>query len=105
MEKGERPTKYFFNLEKRNYNKKTVTELKTDSDTTIKDEKQILDEIESYYNNLYTTDIIFSHTAYSEYIEKLQIPRLSEEAREKCAPYLFIRKFEKPRVQEIEVPP
>ena len=84
LEKGERPTKYFFNLEKRNYNKKTVTELKTDRDTTIKDEKQILDEIESYYNNLYTTDIIFSHTAYSEYIEKLQIPRLSEEAREKC---------------------
>ena len=84
LEKGERPTKYFFNLEKRNYNKKTVTELKTDRDTTIKDEKQILDEIESYYNNLYTTDITFSHTAYSEYIEKLQIPRLSEEAREKC---------------------
>lgn len=27
VEKGERPTKYFFNLEKRNYNRKTVTEL------------------------------------------------------------------------------
>ena len=67
LEKGERPTKYFFNLEKRNHNKKTVTELKTDRDTTIMDEKQIQDEIESYYNNLYTTDIIFSHTAYSEY--------------------------------------
>ena len=28
VEKGERPTKYFFNLEKRNYNRKTITELR-----------------------------------------------------------------------------
>lgn len=28
VENGERPTKYFFNLEKRNYNKKTVSELR-----------------------------------------------------------------------------
>ena len=27
VEKGECPTKYFFNLEKRNYNRKTITEL------------------------------------------------------------------------------
>ena len=40
LEEGERPTKYFFNLEKRNYNKKTVTELNIDNDTTVKDEKK-----------------------------------------------------------------
>ena len=28
VEKGERPTKYFFNLERRNYNKKTISEKK-----------------------------------------------------------------------------
>ena len=27
VEKGERPTKYFFNLEKRNYNRKAISEL------------------------------------------------------------------------------
>ena len=30
IEMGERPTKYFFNLEKRNYIKKTITELQMD---------------------------------------------------------------------------
>ena len=36
LEEGERQTKHFFNLEKRNYNKKkTVTELNIDNDTTV----------------------------------------------------------------------
>ena len=29
IENGEKPTKYFFNLEKRNYEKKIITQLKT----------------------------------------------------------------------------
>ena len=31
LEKGERPTKYFFNLEKNNYEKKLVREVKLDN--------------------------------------------------------------------------
>jgi len=36
VESGERPTKYFFNWEKRNYNKKTISELRLqDKSTTM----------------------------------------------------------------------
>ena len=77
LEEGERPTKYFFNLEKRNYNKKTVTELNIENDTTVKDEKKILYQIESFYEELYSTEMTFSHTDYDEFIKDLKITRLS----------------------------
>ena len=60
LENGERPTKYFFNLEKRNHNNKIVTELTTENDIAIKDENLILDKIESFYKDLYTSNIPFS---------------------------------------------
>ena len=55
VEKGERPTKYFFNLEKRNYNQKTIAELRMEDETIINNETQILGAVESYFNNLYTS--------------------------------------------------
>ena len=51
MEKGERPTKYFFNLERRNYNKKIISELRTENKMIIKNETQVLDAIEKYFKD------------------------------------------------------
>ena len=48
-ESGERPTKYFFNLEKRNYNKKTIGELRLQDGSTTNNEKLILNHIEAFY--------------------------------------------------------
>ena len=45
VEQGERPTKYFFNLERRNYNKKVISELETENGNLIIDKTQILAEI------------------------------------------------------------
>ena len=41
VENGERPTKYFFNLEKRNYKKKTISELRLQDDSTTNNENVI----------------------------------------------------------------
>ena len=95
LEEGERPTKYFFNLEKRNYNKKTVTELNIDDDTTVKDEKKILYQIESFYEELYSTEMTFSHTDYDEFIKDLKITRLSKDARETCEGLLTFEECKK----------
>ena len=35
VEKDECPTKHFFNLERRNYNKKTISELRVENETII----------------------------------------------------------------------
>ena len=57
LEKGERPTKYFFNLEKRNYNKKVILELEDEANNIITSDKEILLQIENYYSNLYSSNI------------------------------------------------
>ena len=55
VEKGERPTNYFFNLEKRNYSRRVISELELEEGDIITNEKQILSEIESYFMNLYSS--------------------------------------------------
>ena len=64
VEKGERPTKYFFNLEKRNYNRKTISELQTDDNEIIKDKDKILETIEKFYEDLYSSKTTVSQVDY-----------------------------------------
>ena len=82
IENGERPTKYFFNLEKSNYNKKTISELRLHDDSTTRNETVILEQIENYYRNLYTSDLTFSETAYDTFIDNVDSPKLSEDVQE-----------------------
>ena len=57
-EEGKKPTKYFFNIEKRNFNTKVIAELKPDPDgNVIVDEKEIMREIHSYYADLYKLEV------------------------------------------------
>lgn len=95
IEKGERSTKYFFNLEKRNYNKKTISELRLQDETTTNNEKLILESIESYYEDLYTSDNTFSQTDYDELVNDLQIPTLSDEDRDNLEGLLSYEECEK----------
>ena len=57
VEKGEKPTKYFFNLEKRNYEKKIVSQLQIGEKESLSDFKQINKEIENHYRQFYRTTI------------------------------------------------
>ena len=82
VENGERPTKYFFNLEKRNYNRKTISELWIQDDSTACNVKQILDQIEGYFKKLYTSENTSSQEEYDEFIQHLTIPRISNEDRD-----------------------
>ena len=91
VEKGERPTKYFFNLEKRNYNRKTITELLIEGETTTNNESQILEAIEKYYNELYTSVNNPQENDVDEFTEYLKIPKLIDADRdlEWKVPYLM----------------
>ena len=82
IENGERPTKYFFNLEKSNYNKKTISELRLQDDSTTRNEAVILEQIENYYRNLYTSDLTFSETAYDTFTDNVESPKLPEDVQE-----------------------
>ena len=55
-ESGERNTRYFYNLERRNYEKKTVTKLKRPNNGAVtNDQFEILQEQKDYYSTLYTS--------------------------------------------------
>ena len=57
IEHGEKNTKYFFNLERQNYNKKVITKLKRNDGTELNSQRDILKEEESFYRNLYSSNI------------------------------------------------
>ena len=81
VENGERPTKYFFNR-KRNYKKKTISEVRLQDDSTTNDGNVILDQIETYYKNLYTSDRTFSNEECDYFMLNLKILNLSHEDRD-----------------------
>ncbi len=55
VEEGEKNTKYFFNLEKRNYVNKMITCLNV-NDELVENPKEIREEIKKFYENLYRTE-------------------------------------------------
>ena len=55
IKEGEKPTKYFLNLEKRNYVNKTITKLVNKKGLEVIEQDQILNECKSFYKNLYSS--------------------------------------------------
>ena len=54
-EEGEKSTKYFLNLEKRNYSKKVISRLKDKHNHTLSQPKEINNEIFDFYKKLYSS--------------------------------------------------
>ena len=52
-EEGERNTKYFYSLEKRHHDIKTVSKLKVGDNCYIEDQFDILEEEKKFYESLY----------------------------------------------------
>ena len=69
---GERPTKYFLNLEKKNKINKTIYRLST-KDGMITQQDEILAYIKEYYENLYTTQ----GPIYKPYLDNIDLPKIS----------------------------
>ena len=87
IEQGEKPTKYFHNLEKTNYEKKLVREVKLENEETISNPAQVNKEIEDFYRKMYTAKInanMDNHTLeqkFNDFIEDLNIPQLNDEEK------------------------
>ena len=83
VEQGEKPTKYFFNLEKKNYAKKTIKELKVNDSETLTDLKDINRKIEEHFTEMLSSKIRSEETEnehdFDLFIKNLEIPKLSNE--------------------------
>ena len=84
IEHGEKPTKYFSNMERNNYNKKTITELTFAEGGMISEDNDILEEIRRFYENLYTTEMdIDLRDSFTNFTADLStnLPKLTENER------------------------
>ena len=83
-ELGEKSTKYFFNLEKRNKAKSYIRMILTESSSEITESKAILSELKSFYSKLYEQRSTKTKADCLHYISNVRVPKLSEEDRTIC---------------------
>ena len=78
IEDGEKPTKYFCNMESRNYHSKLITKLETDQGNIITDQKDILKETKNFYKKLYSKKPRPQLNNIFEKLDTLQFNTLSD---------------------------
>lgn len=83
-EEGEKPNKYFLNLEKRNYNQKTITKLKLENGSCITDKQDILDKQYNFYSKLYSSTNVDNALERDSDFFVLDGPKLSQEQLDDC---------------------
>ena len=66
-------------MEKKRYNKKVISELKREDGKTIVNEQEIMTAIQTFYENLYSSDIDHSSKGFYDFGRDLQLAKLSEE--------------------------
>ena len=77
-EQGEKPTKYFFNLEAKHFMQKTIVELKISDNKTVIKDGEILQQIEDFYRDLYTSQFSGSEELFDNFVGNVVLPQLSE---------------------------
>ena len=79
IEEGEKPTKYFCMLEKRNYINKTITEIFDENGNTITLQEEILNEIKNFYKKLYANKDNELVELDMELLIKFKVPKLNDQ--------------------------
>ena len=79
-EEGEKPTRYFCNLESRNYVNKVIPKVVKDDGTVVTKQKEILEEVKHFYKTLYKNQINIQDNEIQILLQSLsQYPKLSVE--------------------------
>ena len=88
-QEGEKSSRYFFNLEKRNVSKKGIDELLVNNVSKC-NSKEILEEIKSFYKDLYTCKDEVSDNDIETYLNNIVTPELSPEQQTSCENQLSV---------------
>ena len=84
-EKGEKSNKYFLNLESHKKGKSSVRKVFNKDGILIMNPKEILQEIEKFYSDLYRADSLTpSENLLNSFLENPEIPRLTAENAQAC---------------------
>ena len=77
MEEGETPTNYFFNLENRNFTSKIIPKIEKDNGEIITKQGEILNEVQTFYEKLYTVDDEIEDVNLENFLKDFNVPRLN----------------------------
>ena len=94
IEENEKCSKYFLNLERRNYSVKNIKSLLINGETIEKPEL-ILDNQKLYYENLYTEPKILHEIDIINYLNDIAAPKISNESKNLCENELTIEECAK----------
>ena len=94
IEEGEKNTKYFLNLEKRNYSSTLIKTLIDKDEREITDLKEIIEEQKKFYKGLYTSKLVQNEPDNIDYFtEDNNIPKLSNDERKSTDEVISITEF------------
>ena len=85
-ELGERNSKYFYGLEKRNNSRKVVTKLKLSNGSYTTNQSDILEEQKNFYENLYKSQVFSVQSARDNevFFNSTDVPTLNEDEQALC---------------------
>jgi hypothetical protein len=94
-EHGEKNSKFFLNLEKRNYNMKCITKLLDENSDEISKPDEILTYEEHFYKRLYSETNVEAGEEITNFFKNETLLRLSNEDREICEGQISIEEIGK----------
>jgi hypothetical protein len=95
VEYGEKNSKFFLNLEKRNYNMKCITKLlEGENGTEINNPDDILKYEQMFYKKLYSesSEDIENETEFELFRDE-NLPKINEESKESCESDITIKEI------------
>ena len=91
FERGERSSKYFLNLEKRNYQNMVIKKLIKDDDCAITDPSEILKEQQKFYETLYESqNPAVNDPKFNSFFNNDRIVKLNNDQKQKCEGQLTV---------------
>ena len=81
-EEGEKSTRYFYSLEKRNHTQQTINVLMKDNLDTVTEQNDLINETHKFYSNLYSSEPIDQHK--QDAFLQINSPTLSPVERNIC---------------------
>ena len=89
-EEGEKNTKYFLNLEKKNYQVKYIKKLIKDNGTELPNPRDILQEQKQFYSSLYSSKLDSFKYSSDNFLPIEKIPTLNDFDKQLCEDNLQI---------------
>ncbi len=84
IQNGEKSTKYFLNLEKHRGKQRGMIRLKKENGEIVTEQQEIMNEQVKFYRNLYKKKTNFDKQKLHEFLNDVNIPKLSKEDADKC---------------------